>query len=172
MHILAVPQTKESLAQGFSEVHRRYTRLINFREGWRGYLWEGRFKSYPLSLKHLYAAMRYIETNPVRAQIVKQAWDYPWSSAQSHVFKKEDPLLDDNFVISEIDDWKMFLSYDNKPEQQIFKNHAGSALPLGNKRFIKTIEKLTKRTLKKDHSKTCEFRGHVPNTTFGTCPRN
>jgi putative transposase len=147
VHVIGVPKEQESLALGFSEIHRRYTRLINFRQGWRGYLWEGRFKSYPLSQKHLFAAMRYIETNPVRAGIVKNAWEYPWSSARAHVFKRADPLLDDNFIISEVKDWKAFLSEDNQLEQRIFKNHADSGRPLGSKRFIKNIEKLTNRIL-------------------------
>ncbi len=38
VHIIAVPDKEESLALGFSEAHRRYTRMINFREKWRGYL--------------------------------------------------------------------------------------------------------------------------------------
>jgi putative transposase len=71
LHLIAVPQNEDSFARGFAEAHRRYTRYINFRKGWRGYLWEGRFKSYLLDEAHLYAAIRYIERNPVRAGIVK-----------------------------------------------------------------------------------------------------
>jgi len=39
VHLIAVPKTAEALARAVGEAHRRYTRRINFREGWRGYLW-------------------------------------------------------------------------------------------------------------------------------------
>ncbi len=150
VHIIAVPDKEDSFARGFSEAHRRYTRMINFRENWRGYLWEGRFKSHPLSEFHLYAAMRYIERNPVRAKIVKNAWDYPWSSAKAHVFKQKDPLLEDNFIISEIKDWKVFLSEnDEQAIVNLLNMHTNNGRPLGDNKFINAIEGLTGRILHK-----------------------
>ncbi len=150
VHIIAVPDKEDSFAYGFSEAHRRYTRMVNFRENWRGYLWQGRFKSYPLSEFHLYAALRYIERNPVRAKIVKNAWDYRWSSAKAHVFKQRDPLLEDNFLVSEINDWEAYLSEEDKQEAvNLFKKHANSGRPLGDNKFIGMIEGLTGRILHK-----------------------
>ena len=46
VHLIAVPQSEDALARAIGEAHRRYTRRINFREGWRGYLWQGRFASF------------------------------------------------------------------------------------------------------------------------------
>lgn len=150
VHIIAVPDEEGSFARGFSETHRQYTRMVNFREGWRGYLWEGRFKSYPLSESHLYAAMRYIEKNPVRAGIVENAWDYSWSSAKAHVFKQNDLLLEDNFITSEIKDWKEFLSAgDEERLVRLIKMHANNGRPLGDNKFIEVIEGLTGRVLRK-----------------------
>lgn len=45
-HLIAVPSTKDGLRWAIGEAHRRYTRRINFRETWRGYLWQGRFASF------------------------------------------------------------------------------------------------------------------------------
>lgn len=150
VHIIAVPETEGSFARGFSEAHRRYTRMINFRENWRGYLWEGRFKSCPLSECHLYAAMRYIERNPVRAKIVKYAWDYPWSSAKAHTFKEKSPLLDNNFVTSGIRDWKSFITEeDEQVNINLFKIHLNTGRPLGDNKFTESLEKLTGRLLRK-----------------------
>lgn len=150
VHIIAVPEREDSFACGFAEAHRRYTRMINFREGWRGYLWEGRFKSYILSQPYLYAAMRYVENNPVRAGIVKNAWDYRWSSAKAHALKQYDSLLDDNFVVSEINNWMVFLSgEDELSVVNLLKRHAGSGRPLGDVKFIKEVERLTGRMLHK-----------------------
>ena len=49
---------------GIGEAHRRYTRMINFREGWRGHLWQGRLASFVLDEEYLLAATRYVELNP------------------------------------------------------------------------------------------------------------
>ena len=40
VHLVAVPQYEGCLARGIGEAHRRYTRRINFREKWRGHLWQ------------------------------------------------------------------------------------------------------------------------------------
>ena len=42
VHLIAVPRDPEGLRLAIGEAHRRYTRLINFRQGWRGFLWQGR----------------------------------------------------------------------------------------------------------------------------------
>jgi putative transposase len=85
VHLVAVPRTPEGLARAIGEAHRRYTRRINFRKEWRGYLWQGRFASCVMDREHGVAAARYIERNPVRAGLVKRAWEWPWSSAAAHV---------------------------------------------------------------------------------------
>jgi putative transposase len=64
VHLIAVPETKDSLNRAIGEAHRRYTRRINFREGWRGHLWQGRFSSFILEQNHLFACTRYVELNP------------------------------------------------------------------------------------------------------------
>ena len=42
VHLIAVPSAEDGLRWAIGEAHRRYTRRINFREKWRGYLWQGR----------------------------------------------------------------------------------------------------------------------------------
>ena len=71
VHLIAVPQTETGLARAIGEAHRRYTRHINFREKWRGHLWQERFASFPMDERHLLAAARYFEMNPVAAKLVR-----------------------------------------------------------------------------------------------------
>ena len=150
VHMIAVPDREDSFAIGFADAHKRYTRRINFREEWRGYLWQGRFKSYPLSEQHLYAAMRYIERNPVRAGIVARAWDYRWSSAQAHVFGQNDALLDKHYLRTEIRDWKTYLSEEDEAGNiKLLRAHANTGRPLGSDEFVKSIEDETGRILMK-----------------------
>lgn len=148
VHLIAVPQSKDSLAKGLGEAHRKYTRMVNFRHGWRGYLWQGRFLSYLLDERYLYAAVRYVERNPVRAGLVKKAEDYPWSSAKAHILKQEDALLSDNFLLSEIKNWSSYLAEDDKiKDAALFKQHSFTGRPLGDKDFIAKLEEITGRVL-------------------------
>lgn len=110
VHFIVVPCSEVSLARAIGRTHWHYTRWINLKQEWRGFLWQGRFQSYPLELRHLYGAVRYVEMNPVAAGIVKRAEEYRWSSAKAHVRRTKDLLLsDDCFVLDEVENWSEFL---------------------------------------------------------------
>jgi len=85
VHFIAVPKNEDSFARGLGQAHKKYSRYINKREGWTGHLWQSRFLSFPLNEAYLYAAVRYVENNPVRAGIVDRAEDFAWSSARVHI---------------------------------------------------------------------------------------
>src|SRR5512135_1340564 len=53
VHLVVVPREERSLALAVGEAHRRYTRMRNFAEGVRGYLFQGRFGSCVLDERHL-----------------------------------------------------------------------------------------------------------------------
>jgi putative transposase len=53
VHVIAVPQSADGLRRAIGEAHRRYTRMVNFRERWRGHLWQGRFASCVLDEPYL-----------------------------------------------------------------------------------------------------------------------
>ena len=89
-HLIAVPSTEDGLRWAVGEAHRRYTRRINFREKWRGYLWQARFASFVMDEPYLLAAARYIELNPVRAGLVAKAEDCSWSGARAHLAGRDD----------------------------------------------------------------------------------
>ncbi len=85
VHLILIPKTTCGVTKALTEVHRRYTCTINIRNSWRGCLWQGRFFSVPLNDQHYENAIRYVELNPVRANIVKDPRLYPWSSALKRV---------------------------------------------------------------------------------------
>jgi len=149
VHLIAVPSDAEGLRRAIGEAHRRYTRRINFREGWRGHLWQGRFASFVMDDDYLLAAARYIELNPVRARIVRKAHRYRYSSARAHVEGWADPLLSDSPLTKMIDDWASFLSAGIDPqEQERLRRHERTGRPLGSQRFIKKLEKALGRVLR------------------------
>src|SRR5262249_20206153 len=79
VHLIAVPRTAEGLTRAIGEAHLRYSRMITFREKWRGHLWQGRFASYVLDEPYLPTAARYVELNPVRAGLIESPSRYRWS---------------------------------------------------------------------------------------------
>jgi putative transposase len=143
VHFVAVPSETDSLARCFSEAHVRYTRRINNRKGWRGHLWQSRFGSSVLDENHLIAAVRYVERNPVRAGIVKEAWEYLWSSAAFHTGTVQEAgiISSDNMLQEMIGDWKAYLMEKDANDfvecvrQESFVNR-----PLGDATFIKVLE--------------------------------
>jgi putative transposase len=109
VHVMAVPHSQEGLAKAIGETHRRYTRLVNFREGWRGYLWQGRFASFPLERSHGVACARYIELNPVRAKLVDEPEAWAWSSARAHITGKYDGLIKCRKPLAGAKEWRSLL---------------------------------------------------------------
>ncbi len=112
IHLIAVPHNEGSLHKAIGEAHRRYARMVNFREDWRGFLWQGRFKSYVMDERYVVAAARYIELNPVRGKVVKNAWEYRWSSARAHVEGKTDGLVKVGSMLAMVGGWEKFLEED------------------------------------------------------------
>jgi putative transposase len=93
-HLLATPSTAEGIPQLMQSVGRRYVRYFNQRQARTGTLWEGRYKSTLIQAeRHLLACMAYIDLNPVRAALVTEPGDYPWSSYAHHVGRRFDKLI-------------------------------------------------------------------------------
>jgi putative transposase len=147
VHLVAVPEEERSLALGIGEAHRRYTRYVNFREGWRGYLFQGRFHSFPLEGSYLLAAVRYVLRNPVRAGVVKRPWDYPWSSAKWFIGeRRDDPLATPSDMLADIADRRSFLLQDDDSLTE-FRRHTRTGRPLGSESFLVHLERSTGRDL-------------------------
>jgi putative transposase len=150
VHLVAVPKTEDGLARALGEAHRRYTRRINFREGWRGHLWQERFFSCVLDRPHALAAARYVERNPVRAGLVKRAWQWPWSSAAGHVSGKGDVLVRPGGpLVAEVRQWRRFLQTEEDEEMlSRLRRHARTGRPLGAPALLDRLESLLGRTLR------------------------
>ena len=149
IHLIAVPGDARSLGRGIGETHRRYTLRINSREGWRGYLWQGRFFSCPLDQRHLLAAARYIERNPVRAGLVERPEEWEWSSARHHLGIVSDPVIsEDDLLPKWIDDWSGFLSIPVTEKERVrIQTHARTGRPLGDRIFVEGLERRLGRGL-------------------------
>ncbi len=150
VHLVAVPETTVALAKGVGSAQRKHALRVNSRNEWKGHLWQERFESCPLGESHLFMAVRYIEQNPKRANIVKRAVEYRWSSARSHVYGEKDELLSENPFVSGIGDWTSYLEMETDDlSKKLLRTHTKTGRPLGDEKFIDEIEKLTGRNLKR-----------------------
>ncbi len=149
VHLVAVPAAQGSVARGIGEAHRRYTRMVNFRQRVRGYLFQGRFFSCPLDEAHCLTAVRYVERNPVRAGTVTRPWDYRWSSARFHVgLRKSDALVQDRTLWGLVSNWRAYPRTEEEHDELQFlrtKTHTGR--PCGDRAFIRRAQRLTGRKL-------------------------
>src|SRR5258706_15328914 len=64
VHLILTPSDADGLRAALADAHRRYARRVNFAHGWTGYLFQGRFASYPMAEAHLMAAGGYVEVKP------------------------------------------------------------------------------------------------------------
>ncbi len=150
VHFVAVPSTEDSMSKTFKTLHMRYSRYINEKKNTSGHLWQGRFYSCALDERHLHAAVRYVENNPVRAGIVKRAEDYGWSSARAHVNGEPDAVLSHDCPIAEgISDWSAYLR--EAEEEGLIEALRGSTKtgrPCGSASFVSKIEEIIGRRLR------------------------
>ncbi len=95
------------------------------------------------------AAARYIERNPVRARLVRRAWQWPWSSAAGHVSGRGDALVKPRGPLAaEVSDWRRFLAAAEDEEQvERLRRHVRTGRPLGEAAFIARLETRLDRRL-------------------------
>jgi len=150
IHILAVPRKEESFARGIGATNLVYTQYFNHRYKRSGRLWQNRFFSAIIEKESfLWSVARYIERNPVRANIVKRAEDYVWSSARAHVLKVRDAILSSEGWLgeSELNAYREFLSSEDKNIEDSIRKATSTGRPLGSKELIKDLGGILNRNI-------------------------
>lgn len=94
IHLLLTPQRDQALPLMMQALGRRYVRHFNLCHGRTGTLWEGRYRSTLIQTeRHLLACMVYLDLNPVRAGMVADPADHPWSSHGHYTGTRVDKML-------------------------------------------------------------------------------
>jgi putative transposase len=91
-HLLVCPAKNGQLAAFMARLTMTHTRRWqeHYHEVGYGHLYQGRFKSFPVQEDvHFLAVARYIERNPLRANLVQNAADWRWSSLYRRQHFKE-----------------------------------------------------------------------------------
>lgn len=161
-HVLATPQGTEGLPQMMQAVGRSYVRYFNDHHKRSGTLWEGRYKSTLIQTeRYLLACMVYIDLNPVRAGMVAQARDYPWSSHAHYMGLRADKLLTPHPLVWALGNtpFAREAAYANlvqagisMAQQQSLTDSALRGWALGEPEFVKNLQKLTARRVSKSNA--------------------
>jgi putative transposase len=102
---------------------------------------------------YLLAASRYVELNPVRAGLVPDPADWPWSSARSHLSGRDDRLVRVAPMLAMIGDWRGLLNSAIREEDlRDLREHARTGCPLGNATFVDRLERAVGRILRPQKS--------------------
>jgi len=158
-HLLATPQTADGLPQMMQAVGRRYVRYFNDSQRRSGTLWEGRYKSTLIQTeRYLLACMVYIDLNPVRAGLVGQAGDYPWSSYGHYTGLRSDKLITPHPLVWELGNTpfareaayaELVQGGLNPVQQAALTDSVLRGWALGEPDFVAELQKRTQRRLAK-----------------------
>ena len=155
VHILASPDVETSISKTLQSVGRKYVQYFNYTYKRTGTLWEGRYKATVIdSDQYLLTCMRYIELNPVRANMVKHPCDYPWSSYAANAEGKTNKLVKPHEVyrkmgVNEEERQstyrRLFQSAIGKADLNALREATNKGWVLGGDRFREEIERLSGR---------------------------
>lgn len=150
VHLVVVPSKVGGLARLMQHPHRRYAWRVNKRMSWQGHLWQSRFYSCPMDEEHLFAAVRYVEMNPVRAKLCEDPREWRWSSVHAHLSGQDDDLVDVTPMLERIQDWKDYLNQSSTNSLvESIRSCSTSGRPAGSDRFVGEVETLTGMRLRK-----------------------
>jgi putative transposase len=94
VHLLLTPARADGAAGLMHALRARYERYADEVHGQTDLLWEKGFDASPIHVRqYLLACMRYVESNPVRAQLVTRPGGYRWSSYRANALGQEDTLV-------------------------------------------------------------------------------
>jgi putative transposase len=155
VHMLVTPMVEHGISQMMQALGRRYVYYINKTYKRTGTLWEGRYKSSLIdSDRYLLTCMRYIELNPIRANMVSHPGEYKWSSYQANARNGIDPLIENHplyMALGPTDEIRqsvyreLFRHHIDNETLHDIRESLNHELVLGCSYFKEKIEKMTER---------------------------
>ena len=149
VHLIVIPERPDSLALTLKNAHGRYATHWNVGRNSSGHVWQGRYYSCPLEESHLWAALRYVELNPVRAGLVKDPHQYRWSSAAAHCGTVPAEQWLDMELWREhwnAASWRDYLASGGaEAEAKEIRESTHTGRPLGTPEFVESWEKTLRR---------------------------
>jgi putative transposase len=139
------------MCRSLQAVHSQYAQRVNRMRGTSGHLWQGRYWSAALDANYFLNAVRYVERNPVAADLAARAEDYQWSSAAAHCGLRIDRLLEPascSNALCSISNWSGWLAQEVPEEcRKLLQRNARLGLPCGSDEFINDLGRIAGRDL-------------------------
>ena len=153
VHLLVSPARATGLAQALGRTHNDYARWLNLRRRQSGHVWQNRFYSCPLDEDHKWAALRYVELNPVRSGLVERAEEWPWSSAPAHVTETDPAGLIDWADWRRkwcAESWGQALRHGREEAAMMerIRDATRTGRPAGGEDFVTRVESVVGRTIR------------------------
>ncbi len=159
VHLLMTPTSAEGCIALMRDLGQRYVQYFNRHHRRSGTLWEGRFRSCVAeSARYVLACYRYIELNPVRAEMVDHPARYPWSSYGANTGMRDDVLISPHaeFLALGSDEMKRYSAYRQMFGQALDPSVVGAireatngGYPLGSESFTRSIAAPSGRRLER-----------------------
>jgi len=151
VHLIVEPgEDERTVSALMKRLAGRQAAFVNKQEGRSGALWEGRFKASPVQRdNYLLACCRYVEMNPVRANMVSGPRQYRWSSYRERIGMANRGLLDkDNSYLGladteaeRVERYQAYLKQGSSDKEIAMLRTACARNQLtGNERFVDEIE--------------------------------
>lgn len=155
VHLLATPEQAYGITHMMQDLGRKYVGYINRSYGRSGTLWEGRFKASLVDREtYLLICMRYIEMNPVRANMVANPGEYRWSSYHQNAYGQTDRLIRPHLLYQSLGTTdasrekayrELFRIYLNDEQVHEIRAALNGELVLGSETFKDKIERVLAR---------------------------
>ena len=172
VHLLITPAHEDGIAKLIQMIGRYYVQYFNYTYKRTGTLWEGRYKATLVDTEHyLLTCYRYIELNPVRAEMANHPSEYPWSSYRCNALGQCNLLITPHYMYSELgrNDEERQVSYRalfkariSERQLEEIREATNKAWVLGSEYFKERIEKQLERQasplLKGGDRRSSEFK--------------
>ena len=155
VHLLMTPEREDSIGKALQSIGRRYVQYFNYTQKRTGTLWEGRYKATLIdSVRYLLTCYRYIELNPVRANMVAHPREYPWSSYPCHAEGSFDKLITDHELYVNLGEEKeerqaayraLFKTHVSEATLVAIRDSTNKGWALGNDRFMEEVASAVSR---------------------------
>ena len=162
VHLLLTPMTEHGISHLMQDTGRKYVRYVNRTYRRSGTLWEGRYKSSLLdSEAYLLTCMRYIELNPLRANMVAHPGEYRWSSYACNAHGQDNALVTPHPVYQQLGAdpaarqytyRELFHAHMEHTTVHAIREALNQELVLGREDFKDRIEQMTKRRTRSGRS--------------------
>jgi putative transposase len=149
VHLIVTPMRENAMWRTLRDTNGRYAAYLNARQTTTGHVWQGRYYSCPMDSRHLWNALRYVERNPVRAELANQPEEYAWSSARAHLRGERDGVTDVVAWASRwtTEGWREFTESQAADEEDTIRQSTHSGRPLGSADFVQRLESRLRRRL-------------------------